>query len=63
MYAMGVEIYCAPTADARDGWVSSMRHIATEGRCFVVSVNQFARKSDYPQDYPAYEGRNLLECI
>src|SRR5699024_9256428 len=43
MYAQGVQLYCAPTADARDSWVASMRHIAAEGRCFVLAANQFAR--------------------
>src|SRR5271165_5612496 len=51
MYAKGIEIYCAPTADARDSWIASMRHIAVEGRCFVRSANQFNRRSDYPTDY------------
>src|SRR5437764_11211272 len=51
MYAKGIEIYCAPTADARDSWAASMRHIAVEGRCFVLSCNQFTRQSDYPADY------------
>ena len=51
MYAKGVEIYCAPTADARATWLPSMRHIAQEGRCFVLSANQFARRKDYPTDY------------
>ncbi|MBV8621355.1 MAG: carbon-nitrogen hydrolase family protein [Curvibacter sp.] len=40
MYAKGIEIWCAPTVDARDVWQSSMRHIAHEGRCFVVSACQ-----------------------
>lgn len=53
MYAKGVQLYVAPTADSRDGWVASMRHIALEGRCFVLSCNQFARRSDYPPAYPA----------
>jgi nitrilase len=52
MYAKGVQLYVAPTADSRDGWVASMRHIALEGRCFVLSCNQFARRSDYPPAYP-----------
>jgi nitrilase len=52
MYAKGIQLYCAPTADARETWVASMRHIACEGRCFVLSANQFARRSDYPGDYP-----------
>jgi nitrilase len=53
MYAKGIEIYCAPTADARDTWSASMRHIAVEGRCFVLSSNQFTRRRDYPADYRA----------
>jgi nitrilase len=40
MYAKGVEIWCAPTVDARDIWRSSMRHIAHEGRCFLISACQ-----------------------
>lgn len=51
MYAQGVEIYCAPTADDRDTWVVSMQHIALEGRCFVISACQVMRRSDYPEDY------------
>jgi nitrilase len=52
MYESGVELYLAPTADARESWVTSMKHIASEGRCFVLSANQFSRRSDYPEDYP-----------
>jgi nitrilase len=51
MYAKGVEIYCAPTADGRDTWLPTMQHIALEGRCFVLSANQFARRRDYPAEY------------
>ncbi len=51
MYAKGIQLYCAPTADGRDGWIASMQHIALEGRCFVLSCNQFARRSDYPPSY------------
>jgi len=52
MYAQGIELYCAPTTDDRETWLSTMRHIALEGRCFVLSANQFTRRSDYPSDYP-----------
>jgi nitrilase len=51
MYGKGIQIYCAPTADARDSWIATMRHIACEGRCFVLSANQFVRRSDFPADY------------
>lgn len=40
MYARNVEIWCAPTVDERDVWQASMRHIAHEGRCFVISACQ-----------------------
>ena len=58
MYAQGIEIYCAPTADARDSWIASMRHIAVEGRCFVLSCNQFNRRCDFPEDYSAAFGED-----
>jgi len=51
MYAKGIELYCAPTADPRDSWIASMRHIAVEGRCFVLSCNQFNRRRDFPANY------------
>jgi nitrilase len=50
-YAKGIQIYLAPTADGRETWLSTMRHIAMEGRCFVLSCNQYALRSDYPADY------------
>ena len=51
MYKKGVQLYIAPTADARDSWVSSMQHIALEGRCFVLSCNQYVKKTDIPDEY------------
>lgn len=50
MYDKGVQIYIAPTADARDTWLASMRHIAVEGRCFVLSCNQYSTKDMYPEE-------------
>lgn len=51
MYQKGVEIYIAPTADAREQWTSTMQHIALEGRCFVLGCNQYFTKSMYPEKY------------
>jgi nitrilase len=50
MYGQGVEIYLAPTADARETWQATLRHIACEGRCFVLGCNQFVRRDMYPSD-------------
>lgn len=55
MYSKGVEIYLAPTADARDSWHATLRHIACEGRCFVLGCNQFVTKVMYPADLPGVE--------
>ena len=55
MYAKGVEIYLAPTADSRDTWQATLRHIACEGRCFVLGCNQFVTKDLYPTDLPGIE--------
>ncbi len=52
MYGQGIEVYCAPTADARETWLPTVRHIAMEGRCFVLSANQYCLRQDYPADYP-----------
>jgi len=41
MYAKGIQLYCAPTVDDRDQWLPTIRHIALEGRCFVLSACQF----------------------
>jgi len=51
MYDQGIKLYCAPTADDRDGWASTMRHVALEGRCFVLSACQHITRGAYPADY------------
>ncbi len=56
MYAKNIQIWCAPTADQRDTWISSMQHIAFEGRCFVLSCNQYTLRSDFPDDFPCTLG-------
>jgi len=55
MYSKGVELYLAPTADARDTWQATLRHIAREGRCFVLGCNQFVTKAMYPADLDGIE--------
>ena len=48
MYSKRADIYLALTADARDSWQATLRHIASEGRCFVLGCNQIVTKSMYP---------------
>jgi nitrilase len=48
MYAQGVQLYCAPTVDDREVWIPTMRHIAREGRCFVLSGCQYLLRTAYP---------------
>lgn len=52
LYGQGIELYCAPTVDDRPQWQHTMRHIAYEGRAFVLSACQYATRADYPSDYP-----------
>jgi len=55
MYAKGTTIYLTPTADARDSWQATLKHIALEGRCFVLSCNQYQTKDMVPTDLLGYE--------
>ncbi|MEL6255745.1 MAG: carbon-nitrogen hydrolase family protein [Bacteroidota bacterium] len=51
LYESAMDIHLAPTTDSRDSWKSSMIHIALEGRCFVLSCNQFVKKEMYPDRF------------
>jgi len=58
MYQKGVQIYVAPTADSRKEWTSTMKHIALEGRCFVLASNQYFKVEHYPEEY-----RSLVQGV
>lgn len=58
LYAKGVEFWCAPTVDEREIWQASMRHIAYEGRMFVLSACQYMTRADAPEDYDCVQGGN-----
>lgn len=60
MYQQRVALYCAPTADDRDSWASTMQHIALEGRCFVLSACQHLRRSQFPA---ARMNNRLLDAV
>jgi nitrilase len=52
LYAQGVEIYVASTWDEGDAWVASMRHIAREGRCWVLGSGCSIQARDVPEGFP-----------
>jgi nitrilase len=54
MYAQGIDVWCAPTWDNGDTWVATLRHIAREGRVFVIGVAPLLRGSDVPEDVPGH---------
>lgn len=68
MYTKGVEIWCAPTVDEREMWQVSMRHIAHEGRCFVVSACQVQASpaelgldiANWPAERPLIAGGSVI---
>jgi nitrilase len=68
MYAKGMDIWCAPTVDDRDIWQTSMRHIAYEGRNFLVSACQYlpppnsadAKDDPWPRDKPLIRGGSVI---
>src|SRR5436309_1796507 len=57
MYAEGVDVWVAPTWERGDLWVATLRHIATEGRVYVIGVAQAMRGADVSEDIP---GRDEL---
>jgi nitrilase len=65
LYDQGIEIYIAPTYDTGDGWISTMRHIALEGRCWVIGSGTLLRATDIPDGFPARTQLfpNPDECI
>jgi len=52
LYAQGVDIWTAPTLATGDGWVATLRHIAREGRCYVIGANPCTHIDQLPADFP-----------
>ena len=51
LYAWGVQVYLAPTWDNGEPWLSTLRHIAKEGRVYVVGCSIAMRKQDIPDRF------------
>ena len=52
LYSQGVDIWVAPTLAPSDGWIATLRHIALEGRCYVIGVNPCLHVDQIPADFP-----------
>jgi nitrilase len=51
LYAWGTQIYIAATVAQGEDWLRTLRHIAIEGRVFVIGCGIVERKSDIPDRY------------
>jgi len=51
MYAWGTQIYIAATWDRGEPWLSTLRHIAKEGRLYVVGCCIAMRMDDIPDQF------------
>jgi nitrilase len=51
LYAWGVQLYVAATWDRGEPWLSTLRHIAKEGRVYVLGCGMALRAADIPDRY------------
>ncbi len=51
MYAWGTQIYIAATWDRGEPWLSTLRHIAKEGRVYVIGCCTALRSADIPDRF------------
>jgi nitrilase len=58
MYCLGLELLATPTWDRGEPWVSTLRHVAKEGRVYVIGCGNAIRIEDVP-DRLAF--KSLLE--
>lgn len=60
LYQKGVTILISCNTNDNPEWQATVRHIALEGRCYVINCDQFFRRSDYPADL---EEREAVEAL
>jgi nitrilase len=48
LYDAGVHVYAAPTWDRGEPWLSTLRHVAKEGRVYVIGCGSAMRDVDLP---------------
>jgi nitrilase len=57
LYADGIEVYVASTWDSGGTWLATLRHVAAEGRCWVLGAGCSLHTDDLPATVP---GRDVL---
>jgi nitrilase len=55
LFAEGIQVYVASTWDSGETWLATMRHVAAEGRCWVIGSGCSLRRADVPDDLPGLE--------
>jgi nitrilase len=55
LYAQGAQIYVAATWDRGEPWLSTLRHIAREGRVLVIGCCSVLRRADIPDHWALKE--------
>jgi nitrilase len=51
LYAWGTQLYIAAATDASEPWLSTLRHIAREGRVFVIGCGMALHATDIADSY------------
>lgn len=49
LYDKGISLYLAPNTNDNPEWLDTMKHIAIEGHCFVMNVDQYVTRQMYPE--------------
>lgn len=52
LYEQGIDVYVAPTWDNSEVWPATLRHIAKEGRVYVIGASFWASPADVPSTVP-----------
>lgn len=55
IYQQGVDVYVAPTWDNSDAWLATLRHVAREGRVYVIGTNTCIHTTEVPGGLPGTE--------
>lgn len=56
LYNVGAQLYVAPTWDRGEPWLSTLRHVAKEGRVYVIGCCSAMRPADIPDRYAFKSG-------